>query len=392
MSSKHIKVLMIDDEVKVLFGLRRLLRHFCDLATAESGGEGLRLMDERGPFHVVFTDMRMPEMDGVEFLQAAQRKHPDTVYVMLTGNADQKTAIDAINKGQIFRFINKPCPADALEHLIVEAGRRYEVQRAEKALFRETLQGSVRLLIDTIMISHPALGRASELIAKDVDVMRETLGLVPDWRLPLAASLSLLGCSVSLSEDEVGQLSDEQLATGAEVGARLLRRIPRLEEVAETVGRQRESGGMSEAYAANRASARVETGARLLRFVVDLHRETEACGGKRDMALRQLERRRGEYDQRLIRAAKGAMDRMTRQYESKACRVRVRVPLRRLDPGMQLAEDVDTEEGKLLLREGQVLTAVTVERLRYSCKLNVRGNEVVVLLDEAEVGDLPRCA
>lgn len=392
MSSKRIRVLMVDDEPLVLFGLQRLLRNYCDLTTAESGPAALKLMDEGEPFHVVFADMRMPDMDGVEFIEAAQKKHGDSVYIMLTGNADQRTAVEAINRGQVFRFVNKPCPADQLEDLIVTAGRRYEANRAEKMLLRETLMGSVKLLVDTIMISRPALGRASELIARDVEVIRLALGLDRDWRVPLAGSLCLLGCSVSNEAGEVEQLTDELLVQGAEVGGRLLRRIPRLEDVAQMIERQRESGPMAPDYALQQTSIRVQTGARLLRFVVDFHRQTEACMGDREMALRLLERQRSVYDQRLVAAAKLSLDQLAAATDGKARRVRVMMPIRSLEPGMELAQDVQTHEGQLLLRHGQQLNAVTVERLQTYGRWRLRGDQVAVMVDEVDANGTRSCA
>ena len=76
-----------------------------------------------GPFAVVVADMRMPGMDGVEFLQHVKEMSPDTVRIMLTGNADMQTAIDAVNKGNIFRFLTKPCPYETMT-VAVNAGDR----------------------------------------------------------------------------------------------------------------------------------------------------------------------------------------------------------------------------------------------------------------------------
>src|SRR6201999_3375578 len=100
------KILLVDDDSNILDGYRRSLGREFDLDTALSGQSALVLAAEKGPFAVVVSDMRMPGMDGVELLTAFRSKWPDTVRVMLTGNADRDTAVHAINEGSIFRFLN----------------------------------------------------------------------------------------------------------------------------------------------------------------------------------------------------------------------------------------------------------------------------------------------
>ncbi len=133
------QVLLVDDEQNVLSALRRGLRGRFDLETAEGGTVALEMIRDRGPYAVVVTDMRMPEVDGLDVLSSVRKSHPDTMRVMLTGNADQKTAIDAVNQGAIFRFLNKPCPADVLGDTIEEAMRQHQVQAAERTLLTRTL-------------------------------------------------------------------------------------------------------------------------------------------------------------------------------------------------------------------------------------------------------------
>ena len=107
------KILCVDDEPNVLDGLNRVLFNYFDVTTATSGKQGLRLMDEQD-FYVVVSDMRMPEMNGAQFLSHAKEKSPDTVRLLLTGHSDVDSAIAAVNEGNIFRFLFKPCPEKQL--------------------------------------------------------------------------------------------------------------------------------------------------------------------------------------------------------------------------------------------------------------------------------------
>lgn len=106
-------ILVVDDEREILFSLRGLLRRDFEVFTAESGAEALRILQEH-PIHVILTDQRMPEMTGVELLSRARGDYPQAVRIVFTGYADIKSVVDAINKGQIYRYLTKPWDPDEL--------------------------------------------------------------------------------------------------------------------------------------------------------------------------------------------------------------------------------------------------------------------------------------
>ena len=95
-----------------------------DIDFADSGAKGLKLLSEN-EYSVVVSDMQMPEMNGAEFLKNVKDKSPDTVRIMLTGNADQQTAVTAINDSDVFRFLNKPCVASELALVLDQASLQY---------------------------------------------------------------------------------------------------------------------------------------------------------------------------------------------------------------------------------------------------------------------------
>lgn len=112
------KVLFVDDEQGVLDGIVRLLRKEFEVSVALGGSQALITMQKNGPFAVVVSDMRMPGMNGAEFLAQVRQKSPETVRMLLTGHTDLNAAIDAVNEGNIFRFLTKPCEKDALVNAI----------------------------------------------------------------------------------------------------------------------------------------------------------------------------------------------------------------------------------------------------------------------------------
>ena len=119
------RVLCVDDEPSILDGLRRELNRRFDVTTALSGAAGLEALEREGPFAVVVSDMRMPGMDGATFLGHVRERAPETVRVLLTGHADLEGAIAAVNQGNIFRFLTKPCPRDILMEALETSARAY---------------------------------------------------------------------------------------------------------------------------------------------------------------------------------------------------------------------------------------------------------------------------
>jgi serine phosphatase RsbU (regulator of sigma subunit) len=119
------KVLLVDDDVMVLAGLKRQLRNQFSIDTALSGEEALKQVQKNGPYAVIVSDYMMPGMNGIEFLSYVKKSDPDTVRMMLTGTADMPTAIRAVNEGSIFQFHPKPCPADTLCQAIQSAIGEY---------------------------------------------------------------------------------------------------------------------------------------------------------------------------------------------------------------------------------------------------------------------------
>ena len=382
MKNDKPRVLMVDDAPNALAGYRRALSRGYAVTTAESGPEALEIMAAEETFPVVITDMRMPGMDGLMFLREARKTWPDTVYVMLTGNADQKTAIDAINEGQVFRFLNKPCNREDLERTIEAATRQYELITAERVLLQGTVSGSVRLLVEAMMLSDPQLGRAAASVSSEMKSLIQALGIKSDYRLLLAGSLCLMGHVVVADTQHQDSMCHDFLLASAESGSRLLSHIPRLEETAQMIARQRERGPLPESLDLGHGKQRVVIGARLLRFAVDLYREVSDHGGDRVEAVKRLGAVPGHYDPRLIAAAEMACAASHRDDEPalNVASESVRLDIAAVKPDMILDEDVRTEDGKMLLSRGYVITDAVLERLRHFAKVKRIQRDLQVLV------------
>ena len=118
---KPAAILFVDDETNVLKALRRLFHNEAYVAYfASSGAEGLEILRENA-VDLIISDMRMPEMNGAEFLSQVFMHWPETIRILLTGYADLQSTIDAVNKGRIYNYCNKPWHDDELKLLVRNA-------------------------------------------------------------------------------------------------------------------------------------------------------------------------------------------------------------------------------------------------------------------------------
>src|SRR5262245_61160663 len=199
------RVLCVDDEPNVVEGLALTLRRKFDVATAEDGPSALALLREEPRTAVVISDMRMPGMDGATFLARVRELLPDTVRILLTGQTDLTSAIRAVNDGQLFRFLTKPCPPSNLLAVVEAAVKQHELQCAERILLEQTLHGSIRALTEVLALTNPlAFGRATRIKAH-VSELATKLGLKERWQVEVASMLSQLGC-ITLPTETVEKL------------------------------------------------------------------------------------------------------------------------------------------------------------------------------------------
>lgn len=358
-------ILFVDDDITLLRGLKRQLYEHFTIETAPGGEEGLEAIRNKGPFAVIVSDMRMPGMNGAQFLAKTRECTPESVRLLLTGQTDMESAIAAVNEGHIFRFLTKPCPPEVLVNALEAALAQYRLVTAERTLLEKTLHGSVKVLTDVLALVNPvAFGRASRLkryarhIATHLDL--------PDvWQFEVAAMLSQLGCVIlpgdTLEKLDTGQplSTDEQkmVAKHPALGAELLRNIPRLEVIAAIIARQHDPLADRDALQDFQQRDVVLVGAHILSVILAFDQFVH-CGVSRKDAIATLQKRPDVY---------GIVDALHYiGFEEEEMVVRM-ATVRELSPGMILGEDIRTKTGALVLAKGYEVTAMMLERLhRYT--------------------------
>src|SRR5215217_1521121 len=136
MSPRRHTLLIVDDEPDVVASVKDLLRLDYKVIGATRAAEGLDLLHKE-PIHVVMTDQRMPEMTGVQLLEQVREKHPNAMRLLFTGYADVRAVVDAINRGNVYRYITKPWDPEELMAIIREACERHDLIAERKQLIEE---------------------------------------------------------------------------------------------------------------------------------------------------------------------------------------------------------------------------------------------------------------
>lgn len=355
------RILCVDDEPNILRAFERQFRKQFEIHTAPGPEIGLRDLAACGPFAVVVSDLRMPGMDGVQFLERVRQRSPDTVRVMLTGQADLNAAIAAVNQGNIFQFLTKPCPGDMLTRALEAAVEQHRLITAERELLEKTLSGSIEVLSEILsLVNPPAFSRAHR-IRRYVQHMAARLDLPDQWQYGMAAMLSQIGC-VTVPPDVLEKIyaaeplneqEDEIFASHCAVGYNLLARIPRLETIARMVGAQRNAGGaMPPAGAKDRL---VTLGGQMLRIALDF--DEQIIRGRPLKTVVAEMRHRREYNDEFL----PVLEELEVEQASKEVRA---VKIHELRTGMAVNADVHTRHGVLLLAKGQEITEPVLARLK----------------------------
>ncbi len=361
----RVKVLCVDDEPQVIAGLTLNLRHKYDVTRALSGAEGLKALQEKGPFAVVLSDMRMPEMDGATFLARAREMAPDTIRMLLTGHANVPSAVAAVNDGQVFRFLTKPCPTEELRQAFDAATEQHRLVTAERVLLEQTLHGSIKTLVDVLSLTNPvSFGRAMR-VKQHVSDLAEKLGMRERWQVEVAAMLSQLGC-ITLPAETVEKLHFGRPLSEAEqkmvsrvpaVTEQLLGNIPRLEIVRGILATYptpyRRDGAMQD----DPEKERIERGAQMLKVAIDFD-AIEAQGIPAALAIDTLRGRADGYDPVILEAFAAIRDCGVVHDEVRE------LPMFSVREGMVFAEDAMTSGGTLLAARGYEVTSGFVERAR----------------------------
>jgi response regulator RpfG family c-di-GMP phosphodiesterase len=367
------RVLLVDDDEALLAGLKRAHRKHYDITVAYGGQEAIEIIQKSDPFAVIVSDFSMPEMTGTDLLMRVKHISPNSIRIMLTGNGESQTAIDAINRGEIFRFLNKPCHEEVFRTGINLAIEQFRLIHLERSLLEQTLRGSVKVLVDVLsLISPDSFGRSVRLQSY-VQQLTKELELDDAWLHETAALVSQIGL-VSVPKDILELVANNESLTEEQdrimqrhprTARDLLSKIPRMEQIAEIVGAQ------DDRYSDSNKGTPPTLGACILKLAIDFDALIER-GAASEEAIAVLKSRPDHYHPRVLVAAKNLRkpgDDATMQTLTCA----------ELRIGMVLEMDIVHKLGRLIVRRGQVVTQSMLKRLGNYADLDLIPRDIRVL-------------
>jgi len=373
------RILLVDDDRSVLDGYRRSLSHEFLIETAVGGEEALSLITSSGPYGVVVSDMRMPGMGGIQLLSSIKTSSPDTIRIILSGNADMESAIEAINEGSIFRFLLKPCSRESMAKTLTAGLVQYRLVTAEKDLLEQTLRGTIEVLTEVLSLVNPAAFGRAQRARRYIRHIARSMKLENAWQYEVAAMLSQLGC-VTLAPETIDAVyqgeplsphEQTQYAAHPSVAYDLLSKIPRLEPVAWMIEHQNNA-----ASADGNADTDIKRGAEILRLVL-AYEEAIHKGSSRTEAAHQLARLNPNFSRAFFDALV-SLDPNAEDGEIKKCAID------ELTPGMIIQDEVRGPGGTLIVSKGQEVTSAVIFKLKNLQARRVTVGKITVSLPDTE--------
>lgn len=411
-------LLFVDDEANILAALNRLFRPFgYRILTAESGAQGLEIM-AREAVDLVISDMRMPEMNGAQFLEKVRERWPETIRILLTGYADIASTVDAINKGQIFRYFSKPWEdrdivvdvKHALEHKQLELdkkrlelltqkqneelkqlnasleakvrGRTEELRRTMEFLedaherLKKSFLTSVRVFSSLIEMREGPQAGHSKRVAEHARALAQRMNLAEsDVQDVVFAALlhdiGKIGWSDSLMRKPFSALTSEERTEVVKhpiKGQATLMALEQLQGAAKLIRYHHERFD-GKGYPDGLGGLDIPMGARILAVVNDYDAFQNGSLVSKPMQAKKamqyiLETRGSRYDPLVVDAFAELLGEIEYGRTNKQERVMDQPMLSaQLKPGMVMARDLATQEGMLLLSKGNILSAGMIAQL-----------------------------
>lgn len=214
-----------------------------DITCLDNAEEGLALLAKDPRIVAVVSGLKLPGMDGQEFLTAARRKYPKVARIMVTRNCDFPTAAEIVNTAQVLKLLSKPCPPDVLRSALGEAVKTYKQARAESEAMKDTLLGCVKMLVDVLELTNPVAARRSKRIIRRARRLSTEFKAVSVQMMDMAVLLANVGCVglpagvLEKMEKGVEMTPQEKktFRTHPSIAAHLLKKVPGMGKLAHIV-------------------------------------------------------------------------------------------------------------------------------------------------------------
>ena len=323
------------------------------LTNLSSGEKALELLAGDDEYMAVLAGLNLSGMNGLKFLAEVRREHPKLMRLLITADTNFKTAANAVNMGHVSRLLPRPCPPKALKAAIKDAVQKYRKGQAESEAMKDTLLGTVRMLVDILELVQPDAVMRSKRIRRRAQRICTALKAMPAQLMDMVILLSNIGC-VALPPELLEQMEsgarpskeDMQIFyTHPSIAAALLENVPRMEKVAAIIRHQNTP-----------VSQDPPMGSRILKACIDMDR-MELSGASQEKAVKFMASKPDIYDARVVEVMKRHLE------ESKKIECHG-LTVAQLEPGMVMQRDMVTDKGAILLPKGETLSEASHLRLQ----------------------------
>ena len=342
------KILCVDDEESILRGFQLNLRKDFELHLASDGVEGLEIFEKEGGFALVLSDMRMPRMNGAEMLAEIKKRDHEVSTILLTGHTDFDSAMAAVNDGNVFRMLSKPCPPERLIKVLNDGLEQYDLIRSKRILLDQTLRGAVDALAESLSTAKPLFFGRVQRVRRMANELAMKQDVPNAWRVDVASvfsQLAYLALPENVTEDVYYRrdLSKEVKALLAKVPEdtrNILNKIPGLEEVGEIL----KSVDVQYRFEEEKEDG-VRLAASILKVALDFDYYEEQ-GYNRSIIVSTLKERNKDYDPKITQSLS---DLIVIAEETSTLQ---EIKIDDIDIGMRLSQELKLDDGFLIAAAG----------------------------------------
>ena len=341
------KILCVDDEESILRGFQLNLRKDFEVHLASDGVEGLEVFEKEGGFALVLSDMRMPRMNGADMLAEIKQNH-EVSTILLTGHTDFDSAMAAVNDGNVFRMLSKPCPPERLIKVLKDGLEQHDLVKSKRILLDQTLRGAVEALAESLSTAKPLFFGRVQRVRRMANELAKKLSIPNAWRVDVASvfsQLAYLALPENVTEDvyyrkDLSKDVKSLLSKFPEDTRNILNKIPGLEEIGEIL----KSVDVQYRFEQEKEDG-VRIAASILKVALDFDYYEEQ-GYDRSIIVSTLRERNKEYDPKVTDTLS---DLIVIAAETLTLR---EIKIEEVDLGMRLSQELRLVDGFLIAAAG----------------------------------------
>ena len=342
------KILCVDDEESILRGFQLNLRKDFEVHLASDGVEGLEVFEKEGGFALVLSDMRMPRMNGADMLAEIKKQNQEVSTILLTGHTDFDSAMAAVNDGNVFRMLSKPCPPERLIKVLKDGLEQHDLVKSKRILLDQTLRGAVEALAESLSTAKPLFFGRVQRVRRMANELAKKLSIPNAWRVDVASvfsQLAYLALPENVTEDvyyrkDLSKDVKSLLSKFPEDTRNILNKIPGLEEIGEIL----KSVDIQYRFEQEKEDG-VRIAASILKVALDFDYYEEQ-GYDRSIIVSTLRERNKEYDPKVTDTLS---DLIVIAAETLTLR---EIKIEEVDLGMRLSQELRLVDGFLIAAAG----------------------------------------